>query len=155
MQIIGCLKNLFYTNQFNSTEMKNFILIGLFALILGMSANAQRQNKLFLNDTVSADTTTYTSNLKVDKYAGVVVNFTFTKIDVTDSLAVAKLQGSNDNSAWIDLADATANLTNTSTDGTTNLYIVTPIYLYYRGFLACASGDAVAITNARVIIKED
>ena len=122
---------------------------------LGLTVNAQVQNKLFTNDTVSADTNTYTSNVKVDKYSTVVVEFGFTKSDVTDSLSVAKMQGSLDNTNWVDVADATASLAATSTDGTTILYVVNPVYLYYRGFLACATGDVVAVTNARIIIKED
>jgi hypothetical protein len=99
--------------------------------------------------------TTYTSNKKITKYTNVVAAFNFTKADVADSLAVAKMQGSMDNSVWVDLTDNTASLSNTTTDGTTTLYVTNPIYLYYRGFLSCATGDTVAVTNARFIIKED
>jgi len=134
--------------------MKRFIFIMLVAFV-ALAANAQKQNYPFSNDTISADTNLYASNVLVDGYANTVISFTFTKVDVTDSLSVAKIQGSNDNTTFVDLTDATANLTSTSTDGTTVLYLVNPLFLYYRGFLACASGDAVAITNPRFIIKED
>lgn len=134
--------------------MKKLFSILLFAFV-AFALNAQVQNKLFLNDTISGDTTTYTSNAKVDEYSTQVVLFGFTKADVTDSLSVAKMQGSLDNSNWVDLADATANLAATTTDGTTVLYVTNPVFLYYRGFLACATGDIVAVTNARIIIKED
>lgn len=122
---------------------------------VALAANAQKQNKPFDDDTISADTNVYISNVKVTGYSTFVVEFAFTKTDVTDSLSVAKMQGSMDNTNWVDLADATANLTNTTTDGTTILYVVNPVFLYYRGFLACASGDEVAITDPGIYIKED
>ena len=131
------------------------LLFILFALIVAINANAQKQVKQFASDTISADTNVYVSNTLVKKYSNTSVAFVFTKADITDSLSVAKMQGSMNNSTWVDLTDATANLANTSTDGTTTLYIVNPIYLYYRGFLACASGDAVNVTSAWFVIKED
>ncbi len=134
--------------------MKKLLILSLL-FMLGITVSAQVQYKSFAADTVSADTSVYLSNRAVDKYTTVVVSFVFTKADITDSLSVAKMQGSMDNSTWIDLTDATANLTNTSTDGTSILYVTNPIYLYYRGFLACASGDAVDIPNAWFVIKED
>ena len=122
---------------------------------LGFTVSAQKQNKPFSNDTIQADTNLYPSNVKVTGYSGSVVEFAFTKADVADSMSVAKIQGSMDNSAFIDLTDATANLTSTTTDGTTVLYVTNPVFLYYRGFLACATGDTVAVTNPGIYIKED
>lgn len=120
-----------------------------------MTASAQVQSKTFSNDTISGDTNLYASNVAVTGYSSFVVEFAFTKVDVTDSLSVAKMQGSMDNTNWVDLTDATANLTNTTTDGTTILYVTNPVFLYYRGFLACAASDVVAITNPGIYIKED
>ena len=134
--------------------MKKLLLISLLAVV-AMAANAQVQNKSFDNDTIAADTNTYESNYVVDKYSTSTVLFGFTKVDVADSLNVAKMQGSLDNSNWVDLTDATANLTSTTTDGTTILYITNPKFLYYRGYLSCATGDTVAVTNAGFIVKED
>ena len=122
---------------------------------LGFTINAQVQNKSFSNDTIQADTTEYVSNRLIKGYSNTVLVFAFTKTDVADSLSVAKIQGSMDNSAFIDLTDASANLTNTTTDGTTALYVTNPLFLYYRGFLAAATGDTVAITNAGFYIKEE
>ena len=135
--------------------MKKLLIFSFLFVMLGMTVSAQVQYKSFAADTIAADTSVYLSNRAVDKYTSTVVSFVFTKADIADSLSVAKLQGSMDNSTWIDLADATANLTNTSTDGTSILYVTNPIFLYYRGFLACASGDSVDIPNAWFVIKED
>ena len=134
--------------------MKKIIaLLTFFVLVFAL--NAQVQNKSFDNDTIKGDTTTYASNKKVDKYSTTVVTFTFTKADVADSLSKACIQGSNDNSTFWDISDASANLTSTTTDGTTRLYLTNPLDLYYRGFLSCATGDTVAVTDAYFIIKED
>jgi hypothetical protein len=131
-------------------------LIFLIAILFAWTAvSAQFQNKGFDNDTIKGDTTTYVSNKKVTKHNNMVVIFAFTKVDVTDSLSVAKIQGSTDNSEFYDITDASANLTETSTDGRTRLYVENPLDLYFRGFLGCATGDTVAVTNADLIIKED
>jgi hypothetical protein len=124
---------------------------------LGLVANAQEQFKPFPNDTVMADTNTYISNKFVDGYSNTVVIFAFTKKDVKDSLSVAKIQGSmtNEDGSFIDVTDATGNLTNTSTDGTTILYVENPIHFYYRGFLACATGDTVAVTDPGIYLKKE
>ena len=132
---------------------KLFILLAI--VLIGMTANAQKVLRDFANDTIVGDTNTYVLNRKVDQYANHVVTFTFTHTDVADSLAVAKIQGSNDNTNFYDLAASSANLTITSTDGTTRLYVTNPLDLYYRGFLSCASGDTVAITDPFAILKED
>ncbi len=132
------------------------ILILLFAMMLSaMTAQAQKQYKTFANDTIKAEVATYPSNAKVTKYSTQVVIFSFRKIDVADSLSAAKIQGSTDNSAWYDLSAASANLTETTTDGTTRLYVTNPVDLYYRGYLSCATGDTVAVTYPTLIIKED
>lgn len=132
---------------------KILFLIALLAFFV--NANAQKQNKSFDDDTIKAEVKTYASNVKVTKYANQVVIFTFTKTDVADSLSAAKIQGSVDNSTFYDLSDASANLTETTTDGTTRLYLTNPKDLYYRGYLSCATGDTVAITDASILIKED
>jgi len=135
--------------------MKKLFLISLLFVVLGITASAQKQSYPFANDTVQADTSTYAGNRAVEKYSTTVVTFTFVKVDVADSLSVAKIQGSNNNVNFYDLADASANLAATSTDGVSRLYVTNPLDLYYRGFLACASGDTVAVTNAILIVKED
>jgi len=134
---------------------KLLILISIFVLAFTFNVDAQKQNKAFADDTIKAETNLYVSNQIVKEYSTTVITFTFTKADVTDSLSVAKIQGSNDNTTFYDISDASANLSVTSTDGTTRLYVVNPLDLYYRGVLTCASGDTVAITNPAIIIKED
>ena len=135
--------------------MKRLFIISLLFVVLGMTANAQVQYKTFADDAINADTTTYVSNVVVTKFSTITLGFAFTKVDGTDSLSAAKIQGSMDNTNYVDLVDATANLTNTSTDGTTVLYVTSPVFLYYRGLLSCATGDTVAVTNAIFTIKED
>lgn len=134
---------------------KLILLLSIFVFALSFNVSAQKQLKEFSDDTIKADTNYYASNVKVAKYSTQVVIFTFTKADVADSLNVAKIQGSVDNTTFYDLSDASANLTETTTDGTTRLYITNPLDLYYRGYLSCATGDTVAITNPAIIIKED
>lgn len=134
--------------------MKKLIIFSLL-IALGVTVNAQNQLRSFDNDTIKGDTNTYVSNKKIPEYKDILVAFAFTKSDVTDSLSVAKMQGSFDNSTFVDLTDTNASLTTTTTDGTTVLYVTDPIYLYYRGFLAAATGDTVAITDAKFIIKKD
>ena len=119
------------------------------------TVDAQKQLKSFANDTVQAETLTYVSNKKVEQYANQVVIFAFTHTDIQDSLSVAKMQGSVDNTNFFDLTDATASLTETTTDGTTALYVTNPKFLYYRALLTAATGDTVKITNAYFIVKED
>lgn len=134
---------------------KILLLISVIVLFLTVNVEAQKQYKTFTDDAINADTTLYVSNFKVTKYSTQVVVFTFTHTDGTDSLAIAKIQGSNDNSAFYDLADASANLLETTTDGTSRLYVINPKDLYFRGWLSCAAADTVAITDASFIIKED
>jgi len=134
---------------------KILLLISIIVLVFTFNVDAQKQYKTFTDDAINADTTLYVSNQKVTKYSTQVVIFTFTHTDGTDSLAIAKIQGSNDNTAFYDLADASANLSVTSTDGTTRLYVTNPKDLYFRGWLSCAAADTVAITDAAFIIKED
>ena len=134
--------------------MKHILTILMLA-VLGTAAFGQKQYKSFTNDTVQGNTLTYASNVKVTKYANSYVGFIFTHTDVTDSLSVAKLQGSFDNSTFVDCDDETASLSLTTTDGTSILYLTSPKYLYYRAVLTAATGDEVAITNAVFIIKED
>lgn len=134
--------------------MKKILLLIAF-IALFINVDAQKQYKPFADDTIKATTNLYASNKLVDKYSTQIVTFTFTHTDVADSLSVAKIQGSNDNTTFYDLADASANLLITSTDGTTRLYVVNPLDRYYRGVLTCATGDTVAITDPAIIIKED
>ena len=158
MQITEKRLNLFYMNQLKigGKDMKKFLLLLLVsALSFSFNAEAQKQYKEFDDDTLAAETGTYKSNYKVTKYSKQVVAFTFTKADVADSLSVAKIQGSNDNTAFYDLADASANLAKTTTDGTTRLYVENPVDLYFQAILTTATGDTVAITDAAFIIKED
>jgi len=134
--------------------MKKILLIML-TISLGLVVNAQVQSKSFANDTVKGDTNAYVSNLLIDGYSNTVLVFAFTKTDIADSLSAAKIQGSMDNLTFVDLTDASANLTNTTTDGTSALYVENPVFLYYRGFLSCATGDTVAVTNAGFYVKKE
>ena len=131
-------------------------LLACLLLVLGMAVNAQKYIYFPANDTIKGDTTTF-GLVKSVESAGSVV-FMFTHTDVTDSLTVAKIEGAYTNTAsttWTALT-GTAVLANTTTDGTATLYTSTPLlYLYYRGFLSCASGDTVAITNPMVLYKRE
>lgn len=136
---------------------KILLLISIIVFAFILNVDAQKQNKPFANDTIKGDTAVYYSNVNVIKYSGIVL-FTFTKSDVTDSLNVATMQGSNTNtstdSKWTTLT-GTATLPLTSADGTTVLIKTPPDFLFYRTFLSCAAGDTVAITDAAFVIKEE
>lgn len=129
-----------------------FFIISILALVFSMDVEAQEVYKTFDNDTVQGDTNMYPLGRKIKDYAGIVA-FQFTKTDVADSLNKAVIQGSMNNTNWTDLT-GTAVLSETSTDGTTVLYVTTPKYLWYRGFLSAASADTVAITNPVTIYKD-
>jgi hypothetical protein len=132
------------------------LLILVIALALGASLNAQQYIYTFANDTVSADTNTYpslTGKIKAASSTG-LLSFQFTKVDVTDSLSFARIEGSDNGTTWTILTDNAA-LVNTTTDGTTKLYLSTPLlYLYYRVRIACAAGDRVAVTSPTLIYKD-
>ena len=134
---------------------KILLLISIIVLAFTINVDAQKQNKPCADDTIKADTNIYVSNYNVDKFSTTVVIFSFTKEDLTDSLNVAKIQGSIDNSEFYDLTDASASLVVLTTDGTSRLYVDNPIDLFFRAFLSCAASDTVAITNPTWIVKED
>lgn len=123
-------------------------------MLLGSMLHAQ---KYFppQNDTIKGDTTVF-ATVKTS-YSGGAVTFEFTTVDIADSLSVACIQGTMDESGltgWTNLT-GTANLANTSTDETTHLYVSPPLtYLWYRSFAACAIGDTVAVTNAYLMYKK-
>jgi hypothetical protein len=139
--------------------MKKFILISLMAFV-AFAVNAQRIDKSYVcstcsvtSDTVSAETVYYTYAAPVKTFDG-ILGFQFTKTDLTDSCSVLKMQGSMFSSftSVVDLT-GTAALANTTTDGTTFLYVTDPIYLYYRLKVTAAAGDAVKFTNVKLIYK--
>jgi len=136
--------------------MKRLMII-LFALILGISVNAQKYFYEAADDTVKYDTNTYpsaTSYIKVTKASG-LISFTFTHTDVADSLSFARLEGSDDGSTWVALTGNAA-LSNTTTDGQSKIYTSNPlIYLYYRSRIACAATDSVAVTDPILMYKEE
>ena len=136
--------------------MKKIIfLISVMLFAFTFTVDAQKQNKPFADDTIKADTNIYVSNYRVDKFSTTTVIFSFTHVDVADSLNVAKIQGSMDNDEFYDISDATATSFDKTTDGTTRLYVTNPVDLFFRTFLSCATGDTVAITNPTWIVKED
>ena len=134
---------------------KLILLISIIVLACNFSVNAQIQNKPFADDTIKGDTNIYVSNLPVTKYSTQVVIFSFTHVDVADSMNVARIQGSTDNSEFYNLPDASSFSLAKTTDGTTRLYVTNPLDLFYRAFLSCATGDTVAVTNPTWLIKED
>lgn len=142
--------------------MKKLLLLSLVFAFAMVSVNAQQFLRTYANDTVKADTNYYPSSnsdpntlspsygVKSTISTG-VVSFTFTHTDVADSLAFAGIEGSNNASNWYTVSTVAA----TSTDGESVVSTSTPLtYLYYRARLSAASGDTVAITNARIIYKE-
>lgn len=133
--------------------MKKLLFILILISALSAIINAQQGFVDFDNDTISADTNTYSLGQKVKTTLG-VIGFEFYKVDVTDSLSICRLEGSMDGDEWTALT-GTATLAATTTDGRTLLYTSTLYYLYYRAFLACASGDEVAITYPYFIYKEE
>lgn len=139
--------------------MKKLFILSLFAFIV-LALSAQRIEKDYVCstctitiDTVAAETVYYTYARPVKTFDG-ILGWIFTKTDITDSLSICKMQGSmvSDFSAVVDLT-GTAALLNTTTDGTTFLYVTDPVYLYYRLKLTAASGDSVKITNCKLIYK--
>lgn len=134
--------------------MKKLILILSVIFVFGSLANAQKRNSLLAtNDTIAAETTYYNPSDKVILHSG-VVGFFISKKDVADSLSVLKMQGSMDNTNFVDLTGNAA-LAETTTDGITFLYVTAPLYLYYRLKGTAASGDSVDMQTVRYIYKED
>jgi hypothetical protein len=139
----------------NLHNMKRILFL-CFALALGVSLSAQQYKYTFANDTVKGDTNYYpspTGFIKSVTSTG-VVSFTLTHTDVKDSLKYVRLEGSDDAITWVALTGNAA-LVNTTTDGTSKIYASTPLtYLYYRAFVAAASGDTVAVTSPILIYKD-
>jgi hypothetical protein len=139
--------------------MKNLFLI-VCLVVVAMTASAQRIDKSFVcatcavtSDTVAAETVYYSYAVPVKTSDG-ILGFQFTKADLTDSCSVIKMQGSQFSTftSVVDLT-GTAALANTTTDGTTFLYVTDPVYLFYRLKVTAASGDAVKFTNVKLIYK--
>lgn len=133
--------------------MKKLLTICLLAAIVVATASAQRINQSFVSDTAISGTIYFTSARTISTSDG-VLGFIFTKTDIKDSCTILRMQGAMESSfaAPIDQT-GTATLTNTTTDGTTFLYVTSPVYLYYRLKATVASGDSVKFTNVRLIYK--
>jgi len=137
--------------------MKKFIIISLLAFA-ALAVNAQRIEKDYVcstctttSDTIAAETVYYTYARPVKTFDG-ILGWEFTKEDIADSLSVCKLQGcmTSNFATAVDLT-GTALLSNTTTNGSTFLYVTNPIYLYYRLKVTAATGDTVKITNCKLI----
>lgn len=146
--------------------MKKITLLIILIASLALASNAQQYWYTFANDTVKADTNYYPSSSSdpntLAPSTGVhstistgVISFTFTHTDVTDSLAVARIEGRNrGTTTWTPLTGNAA-LSSTTTDGVSTIYTSTPlVYEYYRGFISCATGDTVAVTSPTITYKE-
>jgi len=134
----------------------------LFAFVAFATTNAQQYiyptpSSIAWDDTIKADTNYYpsTSGYIISKITTGSISFTFTHTDVTDSLKYARLEWSDDLVTWTAAPTGTGVLANTTTNGQSKIYLSTPLTaLYYRAFLACATGDTVAITNPTLMYKE-
>lgn len=115
---------------------------------------AQKINKSFDSDTISADTTYFNVGRSIELTNG-TISFQFSTIDVADSLSFARIEGSRDNLNFIPLTGSAA-ITETTTDGFKEAYIVNDLrFIYYRLGVACAVGDTVAVSNIGVIYKTE
>ena len=132
--------------------MKKLFVISLL-VILGITLNAQRIEKSFTGDTCISGSIYFSYAKPITTYNG-VLGYVFTKTDKKDSCTILRLQASmvSDFSAVVDQT-GTATLANTTTDGTTFLYVTDPPYLFYRLKATTASGDSVIFTNVKLIYK--
>lgn len=134
--------------------MKKFISLFIILLISLSGLEAQKVNKSFTADTVKADTVYFTIGKAIELTKG-TISFQFSTTDIADSLSYGRIEGSRDNTNFVALTGNAA-LSNTSTDGFKEVYLVDNLrFLYYRLALACASGDTVAISNAGILFKEE
>lgn len=138
--------------------MKKFFII-LFVAVLGMAANAQEILYFPADDTIKADTNYIPSSSGWDignKSAAGALSFTFRKVDVADSLSFAGFEYRNETTEAWTAYTGNAIVSNTSTDGLSRIYLVTPIIdRIVRVRLSCAAGDTVALTNQVLLFKEE
>ena len=137
--------------------MKKLLIISVLAFLF-VGLNAQKVLYFSSNDTIKGDTNYVpsSSGYALQNIESGALSFTFTHTDVDDSLSFAGLEWRNNtDDSW---AAYTGNgiLSTTSTDGTSKVYISTPLIdRFVRARLSCASGDTVAITNQTFMLKED
>ncbi len=131
--------------------MKKLLVIIIMVLLIFSISNAQKINRSWATtapDTLAgADTTLYTSP-KVTKYGG-VVSFTYYVTAIEDSCNNIKVQGSMDNTNWIDIQAVTL------TTGDSTIIDENPAYLYYRLFTSTAAGDSAQFDGVNFVYKEE
>ncbi len=133
---------------------KNIIVLILAIVLLVSFADAQQYNRGFVTagtpDTLAgADTNLYAFPEKITKYSG-VVSFTYLTTNIEDSCNNIIMQGSQDNTTWINVATEPSLITADSTMQDEN-----PNYLYYRLFASTAAGDSVAFDAVNFVYKEE
>lgn len=133
--------------------MKKFLVLIIMVLLLVSFADAQKNNigwSSSLPDTLAgADSLYFTSPAKIPKYTG-VASFTYLTTNLEDSCNNIIMQGSQDNSTWIDVATEPSFITADSTMQDEN-----PNYLYYRLFMSTAAGDSVQVDAINFVYKEE
>ena len=132
--------------------MKKLLVLVLF-VALGVTLNAQRIEKSYAGDTCISGSIYFSYTRPILSSDG-VLGFVFTKRDKKDSCTILRIQGAME-SAFAGPVDLTGNasMTNTTTDGTTFLYVTDPAYLYYRLKATTANGDSVIFTNVKLVYK--
>ena len=134
--------------------MKKILILFITLIALAFTSQGQKVNKSFTDTSVDGDTVLFEMTRLVELTKGVVI-YDFTTVDVADSLAFARIEGSNDNLNWFPLIDNAA-IVSTSTDGAKQVYQVDNLrHLYYKLALGAATGDTVTVSNVRVIFKEE
>jgi len=138
--------------------MKNILLIML-VVVLGMTASAQKYYSQPADKELGGtEGTIYypaTAGYDLRNVESGAFSFTFTHTDVTDSLAVAAIQYSNDRTTWTSYT-GNAILTETTTNGQDRLYLSTPLIdRYVRVILSVAAGDSVSLSGMVLMLKEE
>ena len=133
--------------------MKKFLVLIIMVLLLFSFADPQNNNigwSSRLPDTLAgADSLYFTSPAKIPKCTG-VVSFTYLTTNIVDQCNNIIMQGSMDNSTWIDVATEPSPATSDSTMQDAN-----PNYLYYRLFMSTPAADSVQVDAINFIYKEE
>ena len=131
--------------------MKKFLVLIIMVLLLFSFADAQKINQGWATvtpDTLAGADTTYYTSPKITKY-GAVVGFVYNVTAIADSCNNIIMQGSMDNSHYLDITSVVR-----TTQDTTMLDI-NPEYLYYRLFTSTAAGDSSQFDDVKFIYKEE
>jgi len=134
--------------------MKKLFFLLLVFIGLTLNVEAQFANVAFNSsgvDTVTNATQNYTPNIQIPYYSG-IVEFYSNVTNIVDSINTVNMQGSMDNSNWINTG-STGYIASPSTLASFVVYETPPKFLYYRLNVVVNSGDSVSLGNTRFVYK--